>query len=82
MGRLFGKFILGLTQEVPSGTVNGTNATFTLANAPSAPAAVIITLDGLAQVQGSDYTISGVTITMASAPTLGQTLFAHYLKQN
>lgn len=67
-------------QEAPSGAVNGSNVTFTLANTPSANANVILWLDGVVQYQGvaKDYTISGAVITMAAAPTSPQTLWAVY----
>ena len=72
----------GLIQEAPSGTVNGSNVTFTLANTPGNAATVVLTLDGMVLTQGvsKDYTISGGTITMAVAPALGQSLWAVYSK--
>ena len=72
----------GLIQEVPSGTVNGSNVTFTLANTPGVSASVILSQDGktLTQGSGKQYTISGVTITMATAPATGQSLWAVYSK--
>lgn len=67
-------------QETPSGTVNGSNTSFTLANTPTSNAAVALFLDGRIQQQVStaDYSISGTTITMAVAPSVGQTLWAAY----
>ncbi len=69
-------------QEVPSGTVNGSNTSFTLANTPGAAASVLCHLDGLVLTQGggNDYTISGATITMATAPATSQTLWCYYVK--
>lgn len=69
-------------QETPSGTVNGSNTAFTLANTPSAAGTVELTLDGIVLIQGggNDYTISGTSITMATAPAAGQTLYAKYRK--
>ncbi len=64
---------------VPSGTINGTNPTFTL---PSAATNIILTLNGivLRPGAGNDYTLSGNTITMlgSSIPTTGSTLLASY----
>ena len=54
--------------EVPSGAIDGTNVTFTLANPPDPGAALALELNGLDIVQGTDYTLSGNTITMAYAP--------------
>ena len=65
-------------QEVPSGTVNGSNVTFTLANTPSASANVVLHIDGLVLIQTVDYTISSSTITMTTAPANGQKLLATY----
>jgi hypothetical protein len=66
------------TQETPGGSINGSNTAFTLANTPQSGPAVILTLDGLTQIQGVDYTISGTSITMTTAPALGQMLWATY----
>ena len=73
---------VGIVQETPSGTVNGSNTAFTLANTPAVSATVRCFLDGLSLTQGggNDYTISGASITMASAPALGQTLYCSYSK--
>lgn len=59
--------------ETPSGTINGTNVTFTLAHTPSPTGSLILTLAGLTQWQNAsgDYTLSTNTITFALAPTLG-----------
>ena len=66
------------SQEVPSGTIDNSNDTFTLANTPVSNASVKLYQDGLIMVQGTDYTISGSTITMTIAPNFGQTLYANY----
>lgn len=65
-------------QEVPSGTINGSNVTFTITTAPTTAAGFELFQDGLVLVQGVDYTISGTTITMTVAPNFGQTLYAVY----
>lgn len=74
--------LTGATQtrnEVPTGTVNGTNATFTLAATPAANSQRIYK-NGvrLKAGSGNDYTISGTTITMATAPATGTVLLADY----
>lgn len=52
----------------PTGTIDGNNVTFTL---PHTPLGVpIITLNGVTQAEGIDYTIVGVTITFMVAPEL------------
>jgi hypothetical protein len=67
--------------EVPSGTINGSNTAFTLANTPIA-GSVKLYLNGVRQEAGAgnDYTISGATITMLDAPLAGDKLLADYRK--
>lgn len=64
--------------EVPSGTINGSNTTFGLAAAPSPALGLILTLNGLVQQQGVDYTLSSATITFATAPATSSILIAWY----
>jgi hypothetical protein len=62
-------------QEVPAGTINGSNTVFTLTYTPSA-GSLIFMVNGVAQNPfGStrDFTISGATITMTTAPAGGAT---------
>jgi hypothetical protein len=70
-----------ITRETPAGTVNGVNATFTLANTPIANTESVF-LNGLLQEPGAgnDYTISGATITMLNVPATGDRLRANYQK--
>lgn len=65
--------------EVPSGTVNGSNATFTLAHTPVSTS-LSLYLNGILQAAGAgkDYTISTGTITMLNVPITGDTLLANY----
>ena len=68
-------------KEIPSGSINGANVTFTLANTPIAGSEHIY-LNGVLQESGSgnDYTITGATITYLSAPLTGEKLRASYRK--
>lgn len=68
-----------VTREVPSGSVNGSNAVFTLVNTPVAGTEQVF-LNGLLQQEGAgnDYTISGDTITFTTAPDSGWKLFVNY----
>ncbi len=68
-------------KEIPSGAINGSNTTFTLANTPVSGSEHLY-LNGVLQESGAgnDYTISGVTITMATAPLSGEKLRASYRK--
>ncbi len=70
-----------ITGETPSGTVNGSNVTFTLANSPIAGSQEVY-LNGilLESGAGNDYTISGVTISMLVTPQTGDKLRATYRK--
>ena len=66
--------------EVPSGTINGSNTNFTLSSTPFDPQdAVQVYLDGLKQKNGTDFTISGTTITFATAPAIGQNVEVFYI---
>jgi len=63
--------------EVPSGTINGSNVTFTLAAPPSA-AGISLFQNGLLLKPTTDYSLSTATITMVAAPLTGDTLLANY----
>ncbi|MEP7221299.1 MAG: hypothetical protein ABI673_01385 [Novosphingobium sp.] len=71
-----GTSVLG---EVVTGAVNGANVTYTLANTPLG-GAVALFLNGVRQQAGSgkDFTLSGLTITMAAAPSSPDVLIADY----
>lgn len=64
--------------EVPTGAVNGSNTVFTLSATPVANASVIMVLDGVTQTNGTDYTVSGTTVTFTTAPTTGTEVVAIY----
>jgi hypothetical protein len=68
--------------EVPSGTVNGSNTSFALANAPNPALSLLLFLTGtttrLLQIQGTDYTLSGSSITMSVAPSSPSSLLSWY----
>lgn len=68
-------------KEIPSGAINGSNTSFSLANTPIAGSEHVY-LNGLLQEAGSgnDYTISGTSITMLTAPLTGDKLRATYRK--
>jgi len=65
--------------EAPGGTVNGSNTSFTLANSPFS-GNLMLFLNGvcLQPGAGNDYTLSGLTITMLTAPLTGDKLLATY----
>lgn len=63
--------------QTPSPATDGTTTVFTLTYTPVA-GSLLLTLNGLPQTPGLNYTISGNTITMASAPSSGFPLYAYY----
>lgn len=69
--------------ETPTGTVNGTNPTFTLANTPTA-GTVQVYVDGVHMNAGAsnDYTIATATITFLSGaiPQTGDVILVSYMK--
>ena len=69
-----------VSNEAPSGTLNGTNKVFTLSNTPVK--IVSVYLNGLLQEAGAanDYTISGSTLTMVTAPYATDKLRVTYFK--
>jgi hypothetical protein len=70
-----------ISNETPSGDVNGTNVTFTLGSTP-VTGSVEVYLNGLLQKPvGEDYTINGQTITFVEAPETNDLLLASYLTQ-
>jgi hypothetical protein len=71
-----------VTREVPTGAVNGTNPTFTLANTPTLGTEEIY-VNGILQNGGSnDYAISGATITFQTGaiPQNGDVVLVTYRK--
>lgn len=67
--------------EVPSGTVNGTNATFTIAYTPYSSASIAVIVNGSTMKNPDDYSISTTTITFVTAPPTGSTILVNYQRQ-
>ena len=65
--------------ETPSGTMNDINVTFTLSNTPIS-GTVKLYWNGMRMKVGVGFTISTATLTMAIAPSSGDTLAADYRK--
>jgi hypothetical protein len=63
--------------ETPSGSIDNSNLTFTLASTPLA-GTVKIYLSGVRQLIGVDYTMSGATITFTIPPQTGHTIRCDY----
>ena len=69
---------LGLVDgEVPSGTINGVNSIFTLANTPST-GSLKVYLNGFRLTNLIDFTLSGSTITMLAIPFTGDIFVCDY----
>jgi len=70
-------------QEIPAGTIDGTNRTFTLSQIPMSAASLLLEVDGVTQTQGVDYSVSGATIFFAalSTPRSTDTILAYYWVQ-
>jgi hypothetical protein len=66
-------------RETPTGTINSSNTSFTLANTPVSGTEMLFQ-NGILLVAGSgkDYTISTATITFTTAPATGDVLLATY----
>lgn len=63
--------------EVPSGTQNGVNVTFTLANTPQS-GSLKLYVNGQRYKAGTDFTLSGATITYVNAPFSTDIVLADY----
>ena len=68
-----------VTRETPTGTVNGSNADFTMAATPLSNTDCIY-LNGILQNTGgaNDYTLSGAIITFNTAPESGDVILVNY----
>jgi len=66
--------------EVPSGAVDGTNATFSLANAPVPALSLELYRNGLLLRQGGDYTLASKSVAFVAGaiPQPGDLLLASY----
>jgi len=69
-----------ISNETPSGTINGSNTAFTLANANAYQLELFLNGQLLEPGVGNDYTVSGNAITMLFAPLSGDKLRAYYFK--
>ena len=66
--------------ETPTGTINGSNAVFTLAHTPSSPVFLLLFLNGVVQSPaGVDFTLSTATITFNTAPPTDSGLICWYI---
>lgn len=73
VGGVFPTFAIG---EIPGGTPNGVLTTFTLAYPPNPPTSFAFYLNGLRQFGG--FSVAGTTLTLTTAPLIGDELNADY----
>ena len=66
-----------ITAETPTGTVDGTNYTFTLAYIPMPLSSLSVYIDSVL-VSTDLYTVDGSTIDFATAPSLGSSITVNY----
>lgn len=65
--------------EVPTGLINSSNTSYTLAHTPSPALSVKLFKNGQELIAGgADYSLATATITMTTAPATGDTLIAFY----
>lgn len=66
--------------EIPTGTVDGTNAAFTLSQAASPASSLQLYRNGILQQAGNDFSVSGTAIIFlqASIPQVGDVVQAFY----
>lgn len=69
-----------VTREIPSGSIDGFNQTFGLAYTPVAGSEHVFLNGLLLDAGGEDYSISGGTITLVTAPEVGDKLRVSYIK--
>lgn len=67
-------------EEILGGSINGSNANFTLASPPSPAASLHLYRNGILQQAGSDYDLVSSTVVFRTGaiPTSGDTLLASY----
>lgn len=68
--------------EIPAGSINGVNTSFTLSRAPQ-PLSVALYYNGIYMIPSGlaipfDYSVSSTTLTMSLAPASGSTLICNY----
>ncbi len=66
-----------VTGEIPLGPINGSNATFTLAQTPIA-GSLALYQNGTRLLKGTDYALLGSMITLVTPPKAGDELQADY----
>lgn len=69
-------------QEVPTGSIDGINDTFTMSQTPMSEAAIIVMVDGIPRIKDTHWNLVGantVVFTAGNIPSLGQDVTVWYL---
>ncbi len=67
------------SQEIPTGSINSANLSFTITNYPYSVTTIMLFRNGLYQNNGVDYSVTnGVNILFAAAPLTGDEIVATY----
>lgn len=71
-------------QETPTGTVNGVNATFALANLPFSEDSCAVFVNGVKRIKDTEWNLSGQNIifTAGNIPQLGQSVYVYYFRES
>lgn len=70
-----------ISQETPTGSINGSNKAFTLAYTPLPATSLRVYFNGQRQTLTSDYTLSGDALTLIVAIPTGTDLKVDYHKR-
>ena len=77
-----GKFFASaFKKEIPSGSINGSNTSFSLTYTPANSDSLLVFIDGILQNLTSDYSLSSNIITLVVAPAIGQSIYCFYLEK-
>ena len=69
---------LSFLSQVPTGSVDGVNDTFAIANAVNTNSESIY-INGLLQYPTTDYTLTGTSLVFVTPPSIGDNLFAKWV---
>ena len=61
-------------------TGNGTATPLTLSHSVTNPQSIIVTLNGIAQIPTTDYSVSGTTLTFVAAPNASKEIIVYFLE--
>jgi hypothetical protein len=69
-----------IDNETPQGTIDGNNAVFSISNFPNPSTSLMLFVNGILQMNGSDYTLASnrITFSSASKPRIGDVVQAAY----